>query len=299
MTLKQLEAFYWAATCANFSIAAQRVHLSVSSLSKRIAELEASLGCVLFDRMGRKAALTPEGEQLLPRARQLLQDADELRRSMGASPGLYGKCRFGTGELSASTWVPRLVSGAAALHPRLALEPYVDIGEVLEHRVEQGELDFAIVAGTSTRSAIRSEPIGQASFVWAVSPRLLPRKKPGPAEMLRDFVIITLPEGAGAIRLLDHWMAGSHTSAERRMACNNIGAIVGLIAEGVGIGYLPESWARVLAKRGAVRILGHLPPLASLSYSFQWRRDDNRRLVGEMRKLAHECVDFMMPYRML
>lgn len=38
MTLKQLEAFYWAATCSTFAMAAGRVHLSVSSLSKRIAE---------------------------------------------------------------------------------------------------------------------------------------------------------------------------------------------------------------------------------------------------------------------
>jgi DNA-binding transcriptional LysR family regulator len=66
MTLKQLEAFYWAATCLNFSVAAERVHLSVSSLSKRIAELEASLGVQLFDRSGRAAELTPQGEQLRP-----------------------------------------------------------------------------------------------------------------------------------------------------------------------------------------------------------------------------------------
>ncbi|SUP85622.1 LysR family substrate-binding transcriptional regulator [Yersinia pseudotuberculosis] len=50
MTLKQLEAFYWAARCSNFSIAAERLHISISSLSKRIVELEASLGCTLFDR---------------------------------------------------------------------------------------------------------------------------------------------------------------------------------------------------------------------------------------------------------
>ena len=55
MTLKQLEAFYWAATCASFAVAAERLHLSVSSLSKRIAELEA-LGQLLFDRSGHKAA---------------------------------------------------------------------------------------------------------------------------------------------------------------------------------------------------------------------------------------------------
>jgi len=299
MTLKQLEAFYWAATCANFAIAAQRVHLSVSSLSKRISELEASLGCALFDRMGRKAALTPEGERLLPRAHALLQDANELRRSAGAGPGLSGKCRFGSGELSACTWVPRLVSRAAAQHPGLAMEPYVDIGWALEQRVEQGELDFAIVAGTSSRSAIRSEPIGEARFAWVVSPRLLPRRKPGPAEILRDFLIIALPEGAGALRLLDQWLEDRYLPAQRRVTCNSMGAIVGLIVEGMGIGYLPVSWAKSLAARRAVRILDHLPPLPALAYSIQWRRDDDRRLVREMRRLVHDSVDFAAPYGML
>ncbi len=109
MTLKQLEAFYWAATCLNFSVAADRVHLSVSSLSKRIAELEASLGVQLFDRSGRAAELTPQGEQLLPRIRELLHGAAQLREAAGRSVGLQGRCRIGFGELSGLTWLPRLV----------------------------------------------------------------------------------------------------------------------------------------------------------------------------------------------
>jgi len=86
MTLKQLEAFYWAATCSSFAMAAERVHLSVSSLSKRIAELEASLGQVLFDRAGHRAALTEAGTRLLPLAGGLLQQADRLQQEMGSSP---------------------------------------------------------------------------------------------------------------------------------------------------------------------------------------------------------------------
>lgn len=69
MTLKQLEAFYWAATCASFAVAADRLHLSLSSLSKRIAELESALGLDLFDRSGHRAVLTAAGERLLPQAR--------------------------------------------------------------------------------------------------------------------------------------------------------------------------------------------------------------------------------------
>ena len=71
-SIKQLEAFWWAATCTNFATAAERVHLSVSSLSKRISELEASLGHQLFDRSGHRAVLTDEGQRLLPSAREVL-----------------------------------------------------------------------------------------------------------------------------------------------------------------------------------------------------------------------------------
>src|SRR5690606_17947656 len=115
----------------------QRIHISVSSLSKRISELEESVGCLLFDRVSRKAMLTPEGERLVPKARDLLHQADEVRRSLGERRGLRGKCRFGSGELSASTWLPALVARSRSLHPDLILEPHVDIGWALEQRVEE------------------------------------------------------------------------------------------------------------------------------------------------------------------
>ena len=78
MTLKQLEAFYWAATCKNFAIAANRLNISVSSLSKRIGELEASIGADLFSRSARSATLTALGEQLVPHAKDLLRNADQF-----------------------------------------------------------------------------------------------------------------------------------------------------------------------------------------------------------------------------
>ena len=95
MTLKQLEAFYWAATCASFAVAAERLHLSVSSLSKRIAELEEALGQLLFDRSGHKAALTEAGQRLLPQAGDMLASAERIRASVAQSAGSSGRCRFG------------------------------------------------------------------------------------------------------------------------------------------------------------------------------------------------------------
>ena len=81
MTLKQLEAFYWAAKLGTFAIAAQRLHITQSSLSKRLIELETDLGQQLFDRNGRRATLTMAGEILLEQAGSMLEFERNIRAS--------------------------------------------------------------------------------------------------------------------------------------------------------------------------------------------------------------------------
>lgn len=299
MTLKQLEAFYWAATCSSFAIAAQRLHLSLSTLSKRIAELEDSLGQALFDRSGHKAALTDAGNRLVPRAHALLRAADELRIEIGTVAGLHGKCRFGVGELTALTWLPRLVRMIAEAHPGLDLETHVSIGEALEKRVEDGEFDFAVVAGKSTRGTIASHAIAQAKFVWCISAQATGRSAPIRPEALGERSLVTLPSGSGVTRLLDEWMDGRGSLPERRIVCNHWGAVAGMLVEGIGVGILPQSWAQSLAKRGALRVLRSDPPLLPLAYSFQWRRDDSRPLIGAMRELTLQAADFQSASRIL
>ncbi|WP_050838067.1 LysR family transcriptional regulator, partial [Bordetella pertussis] len=206
MTLKQLEAFYWAATCASFAVAADRLHLSLSSLSKRIAELESALGLDLFDRSGHRAVLTAAGERLLPQARDLLASADRIRASLRAEPELGVRCRFGVGELSALTWLPRLIGRVRGRYPGLALEPYVDVGQVLKRKVAEGELDFAVVAGASSHSAIASAPVGQAHFAWVAAPSVAGAAQSLTPQLLAGTALVSLPDGAGTTRLLDPWL---------------------------------------------------------------------------------------------
>ncbi|MDR0225500.1 MAG: LysR family transcriptional regulator [Burkholderiaceae bacterium] len=296
MTLKQLEAFYWAATCLNFSVAADRVHVSVSSLSKRIAELEASLGVPLFDRSGRAAELTPQGQLLLPRIRELLHGAAELREAAGRSAGLQGRCRLGLGELSALTWLPRLVDRLATLHPDLQLEPYADIGQVLERRLVDGELDCAVIAGTSSRASLAFEQAAQAHFVWVASEAFLARAGTGlPQRLVREQLLISLPTGSGATRTLDDWLQRHGLAVERQLSCNSWGAVVGMVVDGLGFTYMPSQWALALQQRGALRVLPGGGTLAPLTYTVQWRRDDVRPLITEMRQVIQGVIDFPAP----
>ena len=292
MTLKQLEAFYWAASCANFALAAERLHLSISSLSKRVVELENSLGLPLFDRSGHRAILTDAGLRLLPRAQQLLESAMEVRASVSQKLGLSGRCTFGVGELSALTWLPELVSLSRKQFPDLKLEPYVDIGAVLEDRMDRGELDFAVIAGRSSRENILSYPLTEARFVWVASSNLVGSARTMTPALLTRLPLITLPHGAGTTRILDDWLLGQGITAEERIVCNHWGAIAGLLLEGIGIGFLPEGLAHTLSKRSKMNVLQSRPLLSPLAYSYQWRRHDARPLIELMRALVVQTANF-------
>lgn len=297
MTLKQLEAFYWAATCASFAIAAERLHLSVSSLSKRISELEGGLGLPLFDRRSQRARLTPAGEKLLPRAQSLLQHAQTLRADMARPAEIEGVCRFGVGELTALTWLPKLVAAARKRYPQLRLEPYVDVGGELRRRVQNGSLDFAVIAGNATSPSIRA--LGAARYTWCAAPALVGDVSRITPDLLRRHPLVTLPREAGTTRILDDWLTANGIATAQPLTCNSWGAVAGLLLEGIGIGFLPVSWATALAQRGTLRILRARPALAALPYAFSHRDDDTRPLVDAMYGLARRTVDFGMAVRLL
>jgi DNA-binding transcriptional LysR family regulator len=298
MTFKQLEAFYAAALSPSFAVAAAHLHLSQSSLSKRISELETYLGKTLFDRSGHRSVLTAQGEMLLPMAREILSAASRARAAIGKDEGLHGICRFGMGELAAMSWLPQFVARCREAYPDLLLEPHVDMGENLERRLESGELDFAVVAGWSARPSIASHTIAQVRYTWAGTAAQWGDLEVLTPALLQDMTVITMPPGAGSTRIFDAWLHENNTSVSRRLTCNNMGAIAGLVAAGVGVAFFPEGWLRPLYKKHAIRAVESTPPLGHLHYSYQSRRDDIRLVVAAMRECVTEAVDFAAPHPM-
>ena len=134
-----------------------------------------------------------------------------------------------------------------AAHPGLVLEPYVDIGQVLEQRVADGELDFAVIAGRSSRVGIASATIGQAAFFLVAPAALQGETRMSPA-LLARLPLVTLP-GAGTTRIIDDWLAGREAPGER-LCCNNWGAIAGLLDRGHRRGPAAQPLGRRARGRG-------------------------------------------------
>ena len=295
MTLKQLEAFHLAATLGSFALAAQRAHVTQSSLSKRIAELEAWAGTELFDRSGLRAQLTEAGHRLLPVAARMLELKQGVRDALSGSPTLAGTCRFGISELGALTWLPRFVARVRTEHPQLMLQPHVDLGRRLERQVVRGELDFAVVPGPPEDPDIASHTVGEVRFAWMAAPGRVRAGLVLEAAELSRHPVITMTEGSGLTRAFEAWAAEQGLRVHRIVASNSLMAIIGLTMADVGLSFLPHDFMGPWVESGALVALRSVPPLPTLRYCFLHRGDDRRAMLPILLGCVTEMAQFSTP----
>lgn len=142
-----MECFIAVAEELHFARAADRVHLSVSPVSRAIKELERDLGGQLFVRSYHRVELTEFGAALLPLAQQVIEDADALRRRARALSGSTSAAvvRMGVSQLCPPI-AGQLVQELISTHLSDArVDVVVSSAADLLPRVENGELTLALV----------------------------------------------------------------------------------------------------------------------------------------------------------
>lgn len=152
MTLVQLRHFVVLADKRTFVEASTALFLTQPALTRSIQSLEAELGAPLFDRLGRRIALTPFGREALKRARRLVSDAEALKQAgNGLHAGLIGKLRVGLSSGPGALLSTPLMLHMAEHHPRLQIEISRGNTTVLLNELREQRLDAAIVDIRSMR----------------------------------------------------------------------------------------------------------------------------------------------------
>lgn len=122
MDIHQLQAFARVVREGSFSRAARTLDITQPTISARIAGLEADLGGPLFQRGGRRLALTARGEQFLPYARRALEVLDEGAEAVrAAGAGERGRVTFGIVQSLAGGFLADVVERFHAEHPHAEL----------------------------------------------------------------------------------------------------------------------------------------------------------------------------------
>jgi LysR family transcriptional regulator, cyn operon transcriptional activator len=147
MNLRQLQTLVTIADAGGFAGAGGRLHLSQPAASRQIQALEADLSVLLFDRIGRRLQLTAEGEDIVRRARRLLQEADSLRdRARAFKSGLSGTLRIGGSPQHIETVLAPFVGQFRRRHPGIEVHFVEDGGARINERLEHSDVQLALTA---------------------------------------------------------------------------------------------------------------------------------------------------------
>jgi DNA-binding transcriptional LysR family regulator len=142
MELRHLRYFCAVAEWQGFNRAANALHISQSSISDQILDLEREIGIKLFNRSRQRVSLTPAGELFLEDARKILADAehaiDRVRRS---SRGEIGSLRIAFLVWGASSFLPRVIREFRQLHSGVHLSLMEMLPNVQAEALVRGTLD--------------------------------------------------------------------------------------------------------------------------------------------------------------
>jgi len=141
-----LLAFVAVADTQSFSQAAQRLFLTQSAVSKRIALLESQLECRLFDRIGRQVILTEAGNRLLPRAREILHAIEDAEQMIKDSDGeVNGRLTLAASHHISLHRMPPILKAFIQQYPNVELDLRFAASEVAYEGVLKGDFELALI----------------------------------------------------------------------------------------------------------------------------------------------------------
>jgi DNA-binding transcriptional LysR family regulator len=151
----------------NFITAAERLHVTQSTVSARIHALEQQLGCTLFVRNKAGAALTAAGRQFQKHAGVLVRTVEHARHDVGVPRGFRAAItiggRFGLWEQLLLKWLP--VMRAAA--PDISLRAEIGMEPDLMQGLVEGRLDIGIMYTPQSRPGLEVEMLLEETLVLA------------------------------------------------------------------------------------------------------------------------------------
>ncbi|HEY1567989.1 MAG TPA: LysR family transcriptional regulator [Solirubrobacteraceae bacterium] len=247
MELRQLEYFVAVAEEANFTRAAERVHISQSGVSAQVRRLEQELGATLIDRSARRATLTAAGRAALDHAREVLSAADAVRQAVDDVAGVL-RGRLNVGMVSGCTITPLFDALAAfgAAHSGIEISLSEDSSDRLAQQVRAGALDVALIgAAGRTPEGLQALTIVSERLVAAVPPGH-PLAGAGDTCTLAQATahpLVCMPRGTGVRAVLDAACARLDLAPEIALVASAPDAVADLAQRGLGVAILSESMA--------------------------------------------------------
>jgi LysR family hydrogen peroxide-inducible transcriptional activator len=277
----------------HFGHAAERCHVTQSTLSAGIKELEEGLGVIVAERTRRSVQLTPVGKDLADRAQRILADTRALVDYASAQSGvLSGDFRIGAIPTLAPYLLPQVLPSIRLQHPQLRLYMREAVTDDLLDGLMTGALDAALLALPYETGDLVTFPMFEDGYQLAV-----------PAgHALSACDVVSAREVAGLEMMLlekGHCLQRHALSAfqpegprqDRSFEATSLPTLIAMVAEGLGTTLLPDIAVRAGVANGhdveLVPLNGAYPRTVALACRKQSPRKEDIRRLAELMAQAH------------
>jgi len=244
MDISTLNAFLAVARFQSFSKASEALYLSQSAVSKRVAALEDELDTQLFNRVSRQISLTEAGRQLLPRADELVQQAEELQRYASTlSDAISGSLSIAIAHHIGLHRLPPILRRFNQQYPQVSLDIRFEDSDQAFHAVEQGDIEFALITlPTQTPGQLEKEVIWQdeLSVVVGSEHNLAPSKQVD-FRQLAEYPAVLTSSDTETYKIIRREFDKTGLDLQVQMQTNNLETLKMLSAAGLGWSILPTT----------------------------------------------------------
>jgi DNA-binding transcriptional LysR family regulator len=257
MELRDLKTFVAVAGLLSFHRAGEALHAAQSTVSARIATIEADLGVKLFERLGRRVVLTEAGERLLDYARKILDLEDEARAWVSGEAEARGSLTVRVPESLCAYRMSGVIRHFRERFPNVRLSFTACTMEGLDKDLRQGVTDLAFLMVDSIRAGdLTVEALGVERLVLVSSPghRLAGQASVGP-EDLRDETLVLSKADCSYRKMFEGLLSEKGVATAAGVEFSSAAALRGCIMDGVGISILPELAVRHDVSAGRLAVL--------------------------------------------
>ena len=241
-SLKQLRYLIAISDQLNFTRAAESCFVTQSTLSAGLKELEDVLGAQLVERDRQTVLMTPIGIEVTKRARAILAAMEDMVEvAAGSRAPMTGLLRLGAIPTIAPFVLPSCLSLLRDRYPNLQLALREDLTTNLLSRLEDGQLDVALIALPYDTGNLMVEPLFDDDL-WIVGRKDDSQLKPKIVDITPPLTsrMLLLEEGHC---LRDHALYACGASAGRStrgFETTSLLTLVQMIESGLGVGLVPE-----------------------------------------------------------
>jgi len=258
MKTDDIEAFVAVIRSGSLNAAALSLGLTQPAITRRLQSLEQDLGVDLLDRHTKPLKPTRLGQEVYGHCRAILREMDALRERVAGDAPPSGLLRLGVPQTLGDALLLEAVKDIRTRYPDLRTQVATGWGSVLVNRIEQGELDGALVLFPANKvfpDGVEAQPLG-AMPLQVVGAR---DQVPARAQRLADIQgkgWVLNPDGCGFRASLQRTLAEQGQALRINLETYGTELQLGLVADGQGLGLVP---APLLARSAHRERLAAIP----------------------------------------